>query len=54
MKLRILTGVILLMISTLVSAQFVGDGAAKPETGEINKNRKGNFHIKIRCRHAPR
>jgi hypothetical protein len=47
MKLRFLTGVVLLMISTLVSAQFVGDGAAQPVPGKSTKTKKGTFTMKF-------
>lgn len=47
MKERILTVVMLLMISTVVSAQFVGDGAAQPAASKPAKAGKSTFTIKF-------
>jgi len=47
MRTKIFTGAILLLISTSVSAQFVGDGSTQQATAPPAKPMKGAFTIKI-------
>src|SRR3989339_1010025 len=47
MKIKILTGAILLMISNFVSSQFVGDGASSPQSNKSTTAGKANFSIKF-------
>ena len=47
MKVRILAAAILLLVSNLLSAQFVGDGAAKTEPPASSKAGKSTFSLKF-------
>jgi hypothetical protein len=47
MRNRFLTIALLLMVTSIISAQFVGDGATKPETTNASKAGKSTFTIKF-------